>query len=383
MNILVAPDKFKECLAAEQVAAAMARGLRREMTSARVSRVPLADGGEGTAALLTRAAGGRFRRARVSGPLGARVSARWGLSRDRRTAFLETAAASGLALVPPRRRNPAESSTYGTGELVRAALDAGCREIVLGLGGSATVDGGLGLLQALGAAIFLRGTGWPLARPAAGRDLADLEKVDVSGLDPRLRRTRFRAACDVRSPLYGPRGAAFVYGPQKGAGPREVEKLDRGLRRLARVIRRDLGEDVARLPGAGAAGGLGAGLAAFLGARVEPGIDLVLAALGMERLVKQADLILTGEGRVDASSAAGKTAAGLGRLARRWKKPVILIAGSRGPGADRVRACGISAVYTVSDSAADWRRSRHRAPELIAAAAARALRDFRRKGGFE
>ncbi len=383
MNILIAPDSFKECLSAPEAARAMARGIRRAMPSARIRCVPVADGGEGTADILTRALKGRFRRVWVRGPLGKRVRARWGYVPKTRTAFLEMAQASGLALVPFRLRNPLKTSTYGTGQLIRAALDRGCRSIVLGLGGSATVDGGLGLAQALGVRFYEKRGGALREIPAGagGKDLETLAHMDFSRMDPRLKKTSIRAACDVTNPLCGPRGAARVYGPQKGAAPAQVRLLDAGLRRFARLVKKQLGRDVARFPGAGAAGGLGAGLAAFLNARPESGAALVFSYLRMEEKVKWADLILTGEGRTDASSAEGKAPAGLAALARRHKKPLVVLAGRVGAGSEKLLERGASAVIPVSEPGLSRARSFREAPRLLARAAERTLRRISAAGG--
>lgn len=383
MNILIAPDSFKECLSAPEAARAMARGVRRALRSAKIRCVPVADGGEGTAVLLTRALKGRFHLASVRGPLGLPVRARWGYVPRTRAAFLEMAEASGLALVPPRLRNPLKTSTYGTGQLIRAALDRGCRSIVLGIGGSATVDGGLGLAQALGARFHekRRGVLREIPQGAAGRHLAWLARMDLSGLDPRLKKVRIRVACDVTNPLCGPRGAARVYGPQKGASPAHIRLLDAGLRRFARLAKKQLGRDVARFPGAGAAGGLGAGLAAFLKARPESGTALVFSYLRMEEKVKRADLILTGEGRTDASSAEGKAPAGLAALARRHKKPLVVLAGRVGAGSEKLLERGASAVIPVSEPGLSRARAFREAPRLLARTAERILRRLSAAGG--
>lgn len=325
MRIVVCPDSFKDCLPAARVAAAMAAGCRRAAPGAEVLELPLADGGEGTVAALVAATGGRLVERRVSGPLGEPVTAAYGLLGDGLTAVIEMAAASGLELVPPALRDPRRTTTRGTGELIAAALDAGVRRIVIGLGGSATNDGGTGLASALGAR-FLGADGADL--PPGGAALARLARIDATGLDPRLAAAELRAACDVDNPLCGPRGASRVYGPQKGASPADVELLDGALARYAERLRADLGQDVAELPGAGAAGGLGAGLVAFGGASLGSGIDLVLDVVGFDAALDGTDLILTGEGRLDGQTLHGKTIAGVLRRAVRGKVPVVALAGS-------------------------------------------------------
>ena len=345
-RIVVAPDSFKGSASAREVAEAIADGLRRALPSVEIETVPMADGGEGTVEALVEATGGRYVEVQATGPLGEPVRARFGLLGDGETAVIEMAAASGLPLVPPHRRDPMVTTTYGTGELIRAALDRGARRIVIGIGGSATVDGGVGMAQALGAR-FLDAGGRDIG--PGGGTLAHLDRIDLSGLDPRLRATEVLVACDVTNPLYGPDGAAPVFGPQKGATPEMVAVLDANLRHLADVIRRDLGLDVSTLPGGGAAGGLGAGLVAFCSARLRPGVELVIETVGLERRLQGADLAVTGEGALDRQTPYGKTPAGVGRLARRLGIPAVAIVGSIGEGVDReiLDACGLSGVLSI------------------------------------
>lgn len=345
-RIVVAPDSFKGSASAREVAEALATGLRRALPEATVETVPMADGGEGTVEAMVVATGGRFVDVEVTGPLGEPVTARFGMLGDGKTAVVEMAAASGLPLVPPARRNPLVTTTYGTGELIRAALDRGARRIVIGIGGSATVDGGVGMAEALGAR-FLDAHGRRL-EPGGGA-LVRLERIDLASLDPRVRQTELLVACDVSNPLYGPDGAACVFGPQKGATPEMVAVLDAGLRRLADVIRRDLGVDVSALPGAGAAGGLGAGLVAFCGARLRPGVELVIEAVDLPARLQGADLVVTGEGALDRQTRFGKTPAGVGRLARRLGIPAVAVVGGIGEGVDRalLDECGLVAVCSI------------------------------------
>lgn len=305
---------------------------------------PLADGGEGTAQVLVAATGGRMERRRVHGPLGEPVEANFGVLGDGRTGVIEMAAAAGLTLVPPGRRDPAVTTTYGVGELIRAALDAGCTRLVIGIGGSATNDGGAGCAQALGA-ILLDAAGRPL--PLGGASLSDLARIDVSRLDPRLVDVPIDVACDVNNPLCGSGGASAVFGPQKGAAPQTVERLDKALAHYAAIVRRDLGCEIADLPGAGAAGGLGAGLIAFCGARLVRGIELVMQAVGFEAAVRRADLVITGEGRLDAQTVFGKVAQGVAGVAARCGKPVIAIAGGIGAGAADLYGLGISGMISI------------------------------------
>ena len=369
-RIVVAPDSFKGSASAREVAEAVAEGLRRGLPGVQVETVPMADGGEGTVEAVVAATGGRYVEVQATGPLGEPVRARFGLLGDGATAVIEMAAASGLPLVPPERRNPMVATTYGTGQLIRAALDRGARRLIIGIGGSATVDGGVGMAQALGAR-FLDARGRELG-PGGGA-LDRLERIDLSGMDPRLRTAEILVACDVTNPLYGPEGAAAVFGPQKGATPEMVAQLDANLRRLAEVIRRDLGVDVSTLPGGGAAGGLGAGLVAFCGAHLRPGVELVMEAVGLERRLQGADLVVTGEGALDRQTPFGKTPAGVGRLARRLGIPAVAIVGSIGEGVDRetLEACGLAGIVSIVPRPMPLEQAMRQAVPLLLEAAER------------
>lgn len=327
MRILIAPDKFKGSASAAEVAAALARGLARIWPQAEFRLLPMADGGEGTAEAIVRAANGSWVEVEVSDPLGRRRRARFGrIGPAGRTAVIEMAASTGLALLTPGERRPLETSSYGLGELIRAALSAGCEEILLGIGGSATVDGGSGMLSALGARLLdkngntLRGS---------GGELAKLSVVDLSALDPRLGSVPFRIACDVANPLLGPQGAARVFAPQKGASPDEVEILEKGLEVFADRLEAATGRRVRDLPGTGAAGGVGFALLAISPlARLERGVDLVAEAVGLEEAIEWADLVITGEGRLDAQTAFGKVPYGVAHRARARGRPVVAVVGS-------------------------------------------------------
>ncbi|MDR0479522.1 MAG: glycerate kinase [Burkholderiaceae bacterium] len=345
MKIVIAPDSYKESLSAPAVADRIEAGFRAVFPCADYVKVPLADGGEGTVDALVAAARGRKVVLTVTGPLGRPVPAVYGLiDAPQPSAVIEMAAASGLALVPPSQRNPMQTTSRGTGELIRAALDAGATQFIIGIGGSATNDGGAGMVQALGARL-LDQQGLPIGPGAQG--LADLARIDASGLDARLARCRVEVACDVDNPLTGPQGASAIFGPQKGATPSMVEQLDVYLAHYASLIERDLGSSVAAVPGAGAAGGMGAALLAFLRARIRPGIELVMETLGLAAIVRDADLVITGEGRIDAQTVHGKTPIGVARMARRYGKPVIAIAGSLSRDAGVVSAHGIDALFAA------------------------------------
>jgi len=371
MRILVAPDSYKGSVSALGVAEAMERGIHAVFPEAEVLKVPIADGGEGTVEALVAATGGRLLHTDVRGPLGELVRAHWGVSGDGATAFLEMAAASGLPLVPKERRDPRVTSTYGTGQLVTAALDLGLRRLVVGIGGSATNDGGTGLARALGVR-FLDAEGRDL--PEGGAALANLARIDLAGLDPRLQETSLLVACDVDNPLCGPRGASAVYGPQKGATPEMVSELDAALGVFARVAAEATGRQVALLPGAGAAGGLGAGLLFFTPARLRPGVGIVLETTGFEALVQTVDLVLTGEGRTDFQTAMGKAPVGVADVAKHYGVPVVCLSGGLGEGADEVLSHGIDALATVVPQPMPLEACMAQGPALVEAATARLCR---------
>jgi glycerate kinase len=344
MKLVIAPDSFKESLSAFEVAAAIARGWRQVFPDAEILLRPMADGGEGTVDAVLAAVGGERRQQQVRGPLGDPVTAHWGWLGNG-SAVLEMAAASGLHLVPRERRDATLTSSHGTGELIRAALDAGARRIILGLGGSATNDAGCGLLQALGVR-FLDSDECEL--PAGGAALARLARIDASGLDARLQQVRIEVAADVDNPLCGPRGASQVFGPQKGASPQQVEALDAALGHYASLVAATLGEDHSQVPGVGAAGGLGFAVRAFLQARFRPGIELVAELSGLAEAVQGADLLITGEGRLDAQSLHGKAPVGVARIASAAGVPVIALAGGLGEGYQALYEAGIGAAFSLS-----------------------------------
>jgi len=371
MRVVLAPDSFKGSASALAVAQAMERVVRAVFADAEVHQVPIADGGEGTVEALVTATRGRLERRTVRGPLGEPVEARWGVLGGGQTAVIEMAAASGLPLVPPGRRDPRVTTTYGTGELVRAALDAGLGKLVIGIGGSATNDGGAGLARALGVR-FLDAEGRDL--PEGGAALARLARIDLSGLDPRLGAAEVLVACDVDNPLTGPRGASAVFGPQKGATPEMVRELDAALGHYAALARSATGRDVAEVAGAGAAGGLGAGLLFFTPARLRPGVGIVLEATGFDDLVRGADLVITGEGSTDSQTAMGKAPVGVAAAARRHGVAVVCLAGGLGEGADEVLSLGIDALQSAVPRAMALEEAMARGPELIEAATARLCR---------
>lgn len=346
VRLLIACDSFKGSATSKQVGEALREGILRAMPHAEVLAIPVADGGEGTVQALVDATGGEFVAVTVTNPIGEKVEASFGILGDGKTAVIEMAAASGLTLIPPERRNPWVTTTYGTGELIKAALERGCRRIIIGIGGSATNDAGAGMAQALGIGL-LDENGNQIG--FGGGELSKLRRIDMSRLDPRAKDAEFIVACDVDNPLTGERGAAYVYAPQKGATPDMLPKLDANLRHFAKVVREQLGIDVEHVPGAGAAGGLGAGLMAFLGAKLRPGTEIVFELIGLEERIRDADLVITGEGQIDAQTAFGKTPVGVAKLAKKYGKPVIAVAGAIGDGADVVHAHGIDAVFSIAN----------------------------------
>jgi len=371
LRIVIAPDSYKGSLSALGVAQAMERGILRVFPDAEVCTIPMADGGEGTVDALLAATGGERRLSEVSDPLGKRITAQWGVLGDGCTAVIEMAAASGLTLQAAEQRNPRITSTHGTGELMRAVLDAGLRKIILGIGGSATNDGGTGMARALGAR-FLDTDGHEL--PDGGAALAGLQRIDLSLLDPRLRDTEITVACDVDNPLCGPRGASAVFGPQKGATPAMVAELDAALAHFAAVAQNATGRDIAEQAGAGAAGGLGAGLLFFTLAQLKPGVDIVLDAVGFSDLVKDADFVITGEGCTDFQTAFGKAPVGVARCAKQFGIPVFCLSGSLGQGADDALAHGIDALLSISERPMTLAESMGAAGSLIETASARLCR---------
>ncbi len=373
MRVVIAPDKFKGSLTAQQAAEAMMRGVARAAPGASIDRVPMADGGEGTVDALVAATGGSYHEVRVTGPLGEPVAARFGMLGDGRTAALEMASASGLVLVPADRRNPLIATTRGTGELLLAAIDAGASQLIVGIGGSATNDGGAGLGQALGFRL-LDSEGRELE--SGGGNLGRLARIDPSNRHPGLQDVEVAVACDVTNPLCGPRGASAVYGPQKGATPAMIESLDANLAHFAAIVRRDLDVSIDTIPGSGAAGGLGGGLVAFAGGRLEKGIDLVIDAVNLAGRLAGADLCLTGEGALDDQSAFGKTAVGVARLARSLGCPTLALAGTIGPGAEATREHGIDAYFSICPGPIGLEEAMAHAAELLEAATEQVVRAF-------
>jgi len=322
MKIVIAPDSFKSSLTAIEVSDALEKGVKKAYPNAQIEKIPMADGGEGTVQCLVNATQGKIYQKEVIGPLGEQVISSFGVLGDQNAAAIEMASASGLPLVPPEKKNPLITTTFGTGQLIKAALDHGCSTMIIGIGGSATNDGGAGMVQALGAYLLdnnEKEIGF------GGSQLAKLNRIDISNMDERISKTKILVASDVQNPLCGPTGASRIYGPQKGATEEMIVTLDNALSHFADIIKRDLGKDIKNIPGAGAAGGLGAGLMAFLNAELKPGIDIVINTVRLEEIVQDADLVITGEGEINGSTIYGKTPIGVARVAKKYQIPVVSV----------------------------------------------------------
>ncbi|PMN68574.1 glycerate kinase [Enterovibrio norvegicus] len=348
MKIVIAPDSYKESLSAMDVATAIETGFKHIMPDAHIVKLPMADGGEGTVQSMIDATGGRLVDVTVTGPLGAPVEGFFGLLGDGETAVIEMAAASGLHLVPTASRNPLLTTSFGTGELIKAALDLGVKHLIVGIGGSATNDGGAGMAQALGAKL-LDESGNPIA--FGGGALSTLHTIDTSGIDPRLAHVKLEVACDVDNPLCGEKGASAVFGPQKGATPEMVSTLDSNLAHYAQIMKSQLNSDVKDRAGAGAAGGMGAALLGLFDADLRPGINIVMDAVNLSEHLKDADLVITGEGRIDSQTIHGKTPIGVARCAKTFGLPVIGIAGSITQDSVVVYDHGIDVLFSVVSGA--------------------------------
>ncbi|EJL6337077.1 glycerate kinase [Vibrio cholerae] len=344
MKVVIAPDSFKESLTAKQVCDAIQAGLARVWHDAKFVAIPVADGGEGTVQSLVDATQGRLVEVKVMGPQGKRVEAFYGMLGDNQTAVIEMAAASGLHHVPVAQRDPKLTTSFGTGELIRHALDQGVTKLIIGLGGSATNDGGVGMLAALGAR-FTNADGDPIQLTGGG--LRELTHIDLQDFDPRLQHCDILVACDVNNPLCGDKGASAVFGPQKGATPEDVQLLDGALRQFGLLTEKVTGKMVLESAGAGAAGGMGAALLAYTQARLRPGIEIVLETVQFAHQVSDADLVITGEGRIDSQTVHGKTPMGVAKVAKRFDVPVLALCGCTGDNYQAVYQCGIDAVFAA------------------------------------
>jgi glycerate kinase len=371
VKIVVAPDSFKESLTAKEASEIIEEGIRRVFPQAEVIKIPLADGGEGTVEAMVEARGGKIVLQEVTSPLGERIKGHFGILANGFTGVVEMAQASGLSLLPQSQRNPLLTTTYGTGELIRAALDRDCRRIIVGIGGSATVDGGAGMAQALGAKLLNR-AGKQI--PFGGGSLGEIVSIDMSSFDSRVKNTKVLVASDVDNPLCGPKGAARVYGPQKGATPETVKILEKNLAHFATMIKKYLNKEVKDIPGSGAAGGLGAGLIAFLEAELTPGIKLIIEASRLEERIKGADLVISGEGRIDEQTAYGKAPVGVAEIADAEKIPVIIIGGEIRGDVKALYERGVHAVVSCVDRIVPLSDAMKEARQTLRHATERAMR---------
>ena len=360
---VVAPDSFKESMTAKEVCDAMEKGIKKADSAAEVIKVPMADGGEGTVDSLVDATNGQRVIVEVTGPLGNKISAYYGILGNGTTAVIEMAKASGLEIVEKKKRNPMITTTFGTGELIRDALDHNVKEIIIGLGGSSTNDGGSGMAQALGAKLLDQNNN---QISFGGGNLDKLDKIDISDLDSRLQDVKIILASDVTNPLIGKDGASRVFGPQKGATPEMVEKLENNLQHYAKIIKSDLNKDVASVSGAGAAGGLGAGLMAFTTCKMRQGVDIAIEVTKLEEKVKSADYVFTGEGGTDFQTKFGKTPYGVAKLGKKYHKPVISLAGYLGEGIDSLYSEGFTAIFGIIPGACDLSTALKNGPSNVA-----------------
>ncbi|MFO7814124.1 MAG: glycerate kinase [Halanaerobiales bacterium] len=346
MKILLAPDSFKDSLTALEVCESIEKGIKNYKSDILVKSLPMADGGEGTVRSLVDATGGKIIKKVVTGPLGKDVKAFYGILGDKKTGVIEMASASGLPLVPQDKRNPSRTTTFGTGELIKATLEHNIEKLIIGIGGSATTDGGVGMAQALGVE-FLDKNNKEIG--FGGENLKHIDQIKMDNLDQRIKELEILVACDVDNPLYGKKGAAYVYSPQKGADERMVEKLDENLRHFNKVVKEQLNKNVNKIKGAGAAGGLGAGLVAFLDAELKNGIDITLDIVNFDQKIKGVDLIITGEGMLDGQTVYGKTPIGVAKRAKEHHIPVVAVAGSLGEGVEKVLNNGIDSYFSIVD----------------------------------
>ncbi len=362
MKFVLAPDSFKESMTAKEAAQAMERGIKKIIPHAECVKVPMADGGEGTVQSLVDATEGELYKTLVKGPLGDEVLATFGVLGDKKTAVIEMASASGLHLVPREKRNPLLTTTYGTGELIKAALDAGVNHLIIGIGGSATNDGGAGMIQALGGKLLTKDNE---EINLGGGYLNLLHKIDLNGLDKRLKGVKIEVACDVTNPLTGKNGASYIFGPQKGATGEMVKILDDNLSHYAKIIKEQLGLDIENIPGAGAAGGLGAGLLAFFCAELKRGIDLVTEHTNLKEKMQDADYVFTGEGSIDGQTLYGKAPLGVALIAKEYNIPVIAFAGRIGDGTEALYEHGINSIIGILSEAETIDKALEKGPQNI------------------
>lgn len=376
MKIIIAPDSFKGSLSSVEVCNAIEKGIKNAFPQADIVKLPVADGGEGTVEALIASTNGHWARQVVHDPLGQKIEAGYGILGDGITAVIEMAAASGLPLVPPAKRNPLCTTTYGTGELIAAALDRGCREFIIGIGGSATTDCGAGMAQALGVK-FLTANGQEIKDLMNGGLMGKVAEIDLTNLRPEIQQSRFTVACDVTNPLLGPQGSAYVYAPQKGATPEIVEELEKNMSVFIDILEATIGKSVRNIPGAGAAGGLGAGLLAFLEAQLKSGVEIVLEASHFSEKIRGADLIFTGEGKIDYQTAFGKTISGVAREAKKQNIPVIAVGGAVDTDLDNLYDLGLTSFFSICNGPMTLDEAISKASVLLEVLAERIVRAIR------
>ena len=373
MKILISPQQFKESLTGSEIADSMEKGILRVWPNSTIKKIPVADGGDGTLETLVSNSNGEIKSTVADNSNFEKIKTEWGALGDKKTAVIEVARVIGLSKIPSNKRNVMKASSYGLGSVFKEALDQGYRNFIVPVGGSATNDGGAGLLQALGVSLKNK-AGKEIAY--GGHELRNLEKIDVSGLDERMLDSNIMVACDVSNPLCGPRGASAIYGPQKGATFEQIQILDQALLKFSEIIKRDLGKDVADIPGAGASGGLGAGLMAFFSSELRLGSDIVLEILDLEKHIAESDLIIVGEGQVDRSTVFNKSPIAVSRIAKKYKKPVICIAGSLGAGFKEVHSHGIDAVFSLLNRPMSLQNAMKNTARLVEIATEQACRSI-------
>ncbi len=375
MKIVIAPDSFKGSLTSQEAADTISQSFLKIFPQAEIEKIPLADGGEGTTQILINATNGKIYSEFVTSPIGERIKANYGILGDGKTAVIEMAAASGLSLVPVKKRNPLFTTTFGTGELIKAALNQGCSKFIIGLGDSATTDAGAGLAQALGLKLL---TAENKEIPFGGIGLKDLQRIDISNIDRRILESEITLACDVKNPLTGLSGTASVYSAQKGASQQDIQKLELYLMNFVNVVKRDLGKEIQAVPFLGAAGGLAASLFTFFNARLKSGFEVISDILNFPESIKDADLVITGEGKIDAQTLKGKTPIGVAKIAKKNNIPLIAIAGIIGEGADKCREAGIGAIFSLTSEKTRTEKSLKNAKLLLAEVSEKIAKKFKR-----
>ena len=362
MNIVISPDSFKDCLPAEKVASSIAKGIQKVYPEAITTQIPISDGGEGLLDALVVSTGGKLQTVRVKDPLLRNINAQYGILTDGNTAVIEMATASGLELLEENERNPMITSTFGTGQLIIDALDRGCKKLIIGLGGSATNDGGTGMVKALGGK-FLNSKGEEIGD--GGGALGDLYRIELSNLDNRLKQCEIIGACDVSNPLTGLEGASFIYGGQKGGQPKELRQLDKNLSQYASIVKSNLGKEVKTVSGAGAAGGMGAAILAFFNAELRSGIDLIIESLNLENYISKADIVFTGEGKIDHQTLYGKTISGIAAIGKKYNVPVFALTGKMGDNIEELYGLGVTAIFPIVNKPMSLEESIANADHLI------------------